>query len=55
MERKVVPPNHMKVSNKNDTLRYLKYGSYILNNPEYKELVVMGSGSSIETAVKVAE
>lgn len=45
----------MKVTSHGDSLRYLKYGEHILDNQEFNELIIMGSGASIETAVKVAE
>ncbi len=45
----------MKVTSRGDPPRFIEYGEHVLNGDEFKELIVMGSGSSIEVAVKVAD
>jgi len=45
----------MKVTARGDALKYLAYGNFILSKSDHKALVIMGSGASIERAVKVAE
>ena len=45
----------MKVTAQGDPKRFIDYGEHILNDQEFEELVVMGSGSSIDIAIKVAD
>ncbi len=45
----------MKVTSKGDPRKFIEYGEHILTNPDFDSLVVLGSGSSIEVAVKVAD
>lgn len=50
-----IPPNHMKVTSRGDALKYIGYGNYILTKTDYKDLIIIGTGSSIAVAIKVAE
>ena len=50
-----LPRNYMKVTSHGEPPRFIEYGEHILNGTEFKELIVMGAGSSIEVAVKVAD
>ena len=54
-ERGDIPPNHMKVTSRGDALKYIAYGSYILTKSEHEDLLIIGTGTSISVAVKVAE
>jgi transketolase len=45
----------MKVTHDGDPVKFIKYGTYILRDPKFTELVIFGSGSSIEVAIKVSE
>jgi hypothetical protein len=45
----------MKVTSKGDPTKFIEYGEFVLTNGEFDELIVMGSGTSIEVAVKVAD
>lgn len=50
-----LPPNHMRVAAQGNSVNYLKYGEYILSNPDYNDLIILGTGQAMEVAVKIAE
>ena len=45
----------MRVTAKGDALKYIAYGSYILTKSEHTDLNILGIGTSISVAVRVAE
>lgn len=45
----------MKVTSAGDPMKFIEYGEHILNSKEFEKLVIMGSGSSIEVAIRVAD
>jgi transketolase len=45
----------MKVTSKGDPMKFIDYGHHVLTCGEFPSLVIMGSGTSIDVAVKVAD
>jgi DNA-binding protein len=50
-----IPQNVIKVTSKGDPVKYIEYGKHILKDTEFQDIKILGSGQSIEVAVKVAE